>query len=541
MRNVSHASSSSSIGPSAASASQTIRLLWVGDSVEALRFVAVHGLPVHVSPSSPSSLAVDLKRMAGHCDGVVIDTAASSCADAALQAEHEAPDVPIVVLISPAAARNTSAAEPPGLSSPLVKTPDFMHHVLPVLASTRARLDLLSAFRGASEREARLRSMIDTMPAPVMSVEPSGRVLAANRASLELFGAEHAPVLVGQRLFDFVGTDGRGAVGDLLSGAVDRAAYALVRMDGQSRPVVARAAAFERQGGVARLIVFHEQSDVASLASVPDAALDEGWEPITTDDDTETTSAHPAQVQAPSQELMTARAELEEARRHLARATADLADVVGDRDRLTTALRSALNDLQRVGADAERWERAAAEARTAIETERAATRADRAAVEQQLRAETAQLQSRLEEADAELAKWREVPRADRNAESASHEAEGHEPTGAERRRHPRIAEAFEGWRLGLIDTPVQIQNLSIGGCFVASFYPPPSEPVYQVRIDLGAHGVVEVDVRTAYVSPEIGYGVQFMRVPEQARSSIAAAVAAGHEERELRGFGRQHA
>ena len=67
----------------------------------------------------------------------------------------------------------------------------------------------------------------------------------------------------------------------------------------------------------------------------------------------------------------------------------------------------------------------------------------------------------------------------------------------------------------------------MGGCFVTSYYPPPSDPSFELKIDLDKHGVVVVDVETAYVSPEIGYGVSFVTVTEAARRRIEAAVDAG--------------
>ena len=35
-----------------------------------------------------------------------------------------------------------------------------------------------------------------------------------------------------------------------------------------------------------------------------------------------------------------------------------------------------------------------------------------------------------------------------------------------RRQHPRVHGPFDGWRVDLLDVPVRIYDLSLGGCFV---------------------------------------------------------------------------
>ena len=46
--------------------------------------------------------------------------------------------------------------------------------------------------------------------------------------------------------------------------------------------------------------------------------------------------------------------------------------------------------------------------------------------------------------------------------------------GIEKRRHVRVAGPFDGYRLGLLDTPVRIYDLSEGGCFITSPHASPA-------------------------------------------------------------------
>ncbi len=263
------------------------------------------------------------------------------------------------------------------------------------------------------------------------------------------------------------------------------------------------------------------------------------------------------------------------------RLAALLADAMSDRDRLTSDLRASQALAERAQRECET---AMAEVtRLTAEHERAATAlTDATVANQRLAAEQAQSAAALETAQramSELTSERTRMAADRErlsralqavvsnldlhagsptvepppvheemhpsvpvgvadpvptkapedaAIGAHHDATSSEPVdGRDRRRHPRINATFDGERLGLMDTPVHIQNLSVSGCFVTTYYPPPSDPRFELKIDLGKHGVVVVEVQTMYVSPEIGYGVSFVTVTDLARRRIEAAVEDG--------------
>jgi hypothetical protein len=82
--------------------------------------------------------------------------------------------------------------------------------------------------------------------------------------------------------------------------------------------------------------------------------------------------------------------------------------------------------------------------------------------------------------------------------------------GAERRRHDRVAGPFDGRRLGVLHTPVQIYDLSEGGCFINSLYEQRPGIAIELEIDLPDEGWIRVKCETLYTKPGFGYAVRFV-------------------------------
>ena len=82
--------------------------------------------------------------------------------------------------------------------------------------------------------------------------------------------------------------------------------------------------------------------------------------------------------------------------------------------------------------------------------------------------------------------------------------------GAERRRHDRVAGPFDGRRLGVLHTPVQIYDLSEGGCFINSLYEQRPGIAIELEIDLPDEGWIRVHCETLYTKPGFGYAVRFV-------------------------------
>ncbi|MGE3956051.1 MAG: PAS domain-containing protein [Vicinamibacterales bacterium] len=259
----------------------------------------------------------------------------------------------------------------------------------------------------------------------------------------------------------------------------------------------------------------HSTRDVSRLRQAADDALKERESTLTelataiVERDRAVAALQDA-VQARQQslsELADARAEHEERRAALAEAVRERARLAAERDRLSRALRAVVSD------------------DPAGETPAPAPPSDHERV--------AEEPSPIAAASGTAPPAPDVPLASNVDDTSA----GVPPVkdGRERRRHHRITGTFDGERLGIMDTPVQIQNLSIGGCFVTSYLPPPQEARWDLRINLGRHGIAEVEVQTAYVSPEIGFGVQFVAMSDDARKRIAAVVEAARVATQPRG------
>ena len=84
----------------------------------------------------------------------------------------------------------------------------------------------------------------------------------------------------------------------------------------------------------------------------------------------------------------------------------------------------------------------------------------------------------------------------------------------EQRRHVRIPGPFHGVRVGLLDAPVTIYDLSEGGCFVNCLTAPPEPGRHLVlKIDLPEEGWICLKAEVRYAKPEFGFAVSFVDVP----------------------------
>jgi hypothetical protein len=81
-----------------------------------------------------------------------------------------------------------------------------------------------------------------------------------------------------------------------------------------------------------------------------------------------------------------------------------------------------------------------------------------------------------------------------------------------RRRHDRVAGPFDGRRLGFLETPIRIYDLSLGGCFVNSMHEQREGSRVQLRIDLPDEGSIVVEAETLYRRQGFGFAVRFIDV-----------------------------
>lgn len=86
-----------------------------------------------------------------------------------------------------------------------------------------------------------------------------------------------------------------------------------------------------------------------------------------------------------------------------------------------------------------------------------------------------------------------------------------------RRQHARVTGPFDGKRIGLIDTAVQIYDLSEGGCFVNSMQEQVEGREVDLEINLPAEGTIRVVALTLYSRPGFGFATRFLRMENDDR------------------------
>jgi PilZ domain-containing protein len=95
----------------------------------------------------------------------------------------------------------------------------------------------------------------------------------------------------------------------------------------------------------------------------------------------------------------------------------------------------------------------------------------------------------------------------------------------DRRRHVRVIGPFDGVRPGLCDMPVEIYDLSVGGCFVNSVHQAPHRgQIFAIHVDLPTGETIVAKGETAFVRPGFGYGVKFCELSDDNRKRLETAL-----------------
>ena len=105
-----------------------------------------------------------------------------------------------------------------------------------------------------------------------------------------------------------------------------------------------------------------------------------------------------------------------------------------------------------------------------------------------------------------------------------------EARGADRRQHVRVPGPFDGWRIGVLPIPIQIYDLSQGGCFVNSLHEQKTGINLVLEIELPGEGRIKVKGETLYTKPGFGYAVRFVDVSAELGAQIEAALRRLNEE-----------
>lgn len=93
-----------------------------------------------------------------------------------------------------------------------------------------------------------------------------------------------------------------------------------------------------------------------------------------------------------------------------------------------------------------------------------------------------------------------------------------------RRRHDRVAGPFDGLRLGLLETPIRIYDLSLGGCLVHSMHEQREGSRVEMKIDLPEEGWITVNAESLYRRPGFGFAVRFIDVDAVTQARLMRTV-----------------
>ena len=92
------------------------------------------------------------------------------------------------------------------------------------------------------------------------------------------------------------------------------------------------------------------------------------------------------------------------------------------------------------------------------------------------------------------------------------------------RRSPRVAGPFEARRLGVLDLPLRLHDLSLGGCLIESYHEVPIGQRIQLEIELPGEGWVTMEAETLYQRENYGFAAKFVDMDEQTRVKLARVV-----------------
>lgn len=97
---------------------------------------------------------------------------------------------------------------------------------------------------------------------------------------------------------------------------------------------------------------------------------------------------------------------------------------------------------------------------------------------------------------------------------------------AERRESERVPGPFDAWRVGILETPVRIYDISLGGCFVHAMHEQERGVVVMLKIQMPDQGWLELKAETLYRRPGFGFGVRFIDLPPETQARLARALEA---------------
>lgn len=324
-----------------------MNILWVGDAALAQRFASRRAPQVHIRGCDAAGVAqqfLDHRDPSSRPLDLIVIDATERGVDAlqvAALANSHAIDLPIIVLVAVGQESIAERLSRVAVCDCIVKTQDFIHQFLPAAMQVRARHDLTTAFEVTRQREERVRTILETQPAVACIVEPSGRIVAVNRAGQALFGGS-SDQLIGHDIAEFIPAESLADVLPIFREQVGEAkggcAHALIRVDGTRRQVYTRSIPMARLDGVVSLVTMDDRGEISPAVSAGDAEAAANATQLR--DENERLTRDLAEARAASEAGDRERARLAQAMVEHDQFHARIrAELEAERDRLLTALR----------------------------------------------------------------------------------------------------------------------------------------------------------------------------------------------------------
>lgn len=95
---------------------------------------------------------------------------------------------------------------------------------------------------------------------------------------------------------------------------------------------------------------------------------------------------------------------------------------------------------------------------------------------------------------------------------------------ADRRESDRVPGPFDAWRLGTLETPVRIYDISQGGCFVHAMHEQMPGVIVVLKVQMPGDVWIELKAETLYRRPGFGFAVRFIEMSESARERLEKAL-----------------
>jgi hypothetical protein len=93
-----------------------------------------------------------------------------------------------------------------------------------------------------------------------------------------------------------------------------------------------------------------------------------------------------------------------------------------------------------------------------------------------------------------------------------------------RRAFPRAAGPFDGRRIGALETPIKIFDLSVGGCFINSMHEQQPGVTMVLKLNLPDQPMITVTAQSLYSRAEFGFAVAFINVNASTQAMLEQAV-----------------